>query len=185
VFGLGNAAQTSANLRRQPECVLNLVPASLVDAVDRLAMTTGAEVVPHRKAEMGYRFEPRKFEAAGLTAQPSDLVAPPRVRECPIQLECSVRAAHPIGGDSMRATAFEATVRRAHVAEDLIIPSTNYVDPIAWDPLIMKFCEFFGDGHSLHPSRLAAGWQMPHDLRHRGHERISAGQRGEAGGTRS
>jgi flavin reductase (DIM6/NTAB) family NADH-FMN oxidoreductase RutF len=165
VFGLGNSAQTSANLRRERECVLNLVPSSLADAVDRLAMTTGAVAVPPRKAKMGYRFEPHKFEAADLTAQPSELVAPPRVRECPIQLECTAQAAHPIGGDSVTATAFEATVRRAHVAEDLIIPGTHYVDPIAWDPLIMKFCEFFGDGHNIHPSRLATGWQMPHDLR--------------------
>jgi hypothetical protein len=25
----------------------------------------------------------------------------------------------------------------------------------------MKFCDFFGDGRPLAPSRLAAGWQMP------------------------
>jgi hypothetical protein len=30
-----------------------------------------------------------------------------------------------------------------------------------WDPLIMKFTEFFGGGINVHPSRLAAGWQMP------------------------
>jgi hypothetical protein len=29
----------------------------------------------------------------------------------------------------------------------------------------MKFCEFFGGGHNVHPSRLAGGWQMPHRLR--------------------
>ena len=38
---------------------------------------------------------------------------------------------------------------------------TDHVDPQAWDPLIMKFCDFFGDGQPLVPSRLAAGWQMP------------------------
>jgi flavin reductase (DIM6/NTAB) family NADH-FMN oxidoreductase RutF len=164
LLGLGDAAQTTANLRRERECVLNLAPSSLVGAVDRLAMTTGAVVVPPRKAEMGYRYEPHKFEAAGLTAQPSDLVAPPRVRECPIQLECTVQAVHPIGGDSVRASAIEVAVRRAHVAQELIIPGTHYIDPIAWDPLIMKFCEFFGDGHNVQPSRLADAWRMPHDL---------------------
>ncbi len=25
----------------------------------------------------------------------------------------------------------------------------------------MKFCDFFGDGRPLIPSRLAAGWRMP------------------------
>jgi flavin reductase (DIM6/NTAB) family NADH-FMN oxidoreductase RutF len=165
LLGLGNAAQTTANLRRERECVLNLVPSSLVDAVDRLAMTTGAAAVPRYKAEMGYRYEPRKFETAGLTAQRSDLVAAPRVLECPIQLECTVQAAHAIGGDSRQATAFEVAVRRTHVAAELIIPGTHHVDPIAWDPLIMKFCEFFGDGRNVRPSRLAAAWQMPHQPR--------------------
>ncbi|WP_448702227.1 hypothetical protein [Streptomyces avidinii] len=35
-------------------------------------------------------------------------------------------------------------------------------DPFGWDPLIMKFCEFFGGGSSLRPSKLATGWNMPH-----------------------
>jgi hypothetical protein len=26
----------------------------------------------------------------------------------------------------------------------------------------MKFCEFFGGGEHVHPSRLAEGWRMPH-----------------------
>ncbi|GIH93783.1 flavin reductase family protein [Planobispora siamensis] len=164
MLGLGNSAQTTANLRRERECVLNLAPSSLVDAVDRLAMTTGASAVPPHKAEMGYRHEPRKFAAAALTEQPSELVAPPRVLECPIQLECEVVAAHPFGDRDASATAFHVTVRRAHVDEKLIIPGTHYVDPVAWDPLLMKFCEFFGDARNVRSSRLATGWQMPHDL---------------------
>jgi flavin reductase (DIM6/NTAB) family NADH-FMN oxidoreductase RutF len=164
MIGLGNTGQTAANLRRERECVLNLVPSSLVSAVDRLALTTGARVLPPHKARMGYRYEPHKFAAAGLTEQPSDLVSPPRVLECPIQLECEVAAAHPFGDDEVHATAFHLVVRRAHVEESLIIPGTHYVDPIAWDPLIMKFCDFFGGSSMVHPSRLAAGWEMPRRL---------------------
>lgn len=55
--------------------------------------------------EKGYRYEPDKFEAAGLTALAAD--------------------------------------------------------PLRWDPLIMKFCEFFGGGTQIHPSRLAEAWQIP------------------------
>ena len=162
LLGLSNAAQTTANLKREKECVLNLVPSSLVDAVDRLALTTGAPTVPAYKAEMGYRYEPHKFAIAGLTAQPSELVAPPRVQQCPIQLECQVVAAHPLIDEHVNATAFQVNVMRAHVADELIIPGTHHVDPIAWDPLIMKFCEFFGDSRTVHPSRLAGAWQLPH-----------------------
>ncbi|MFG2296171.1 flavin reductase family protein [Streptomyces sp. NPDC048603] len=164
MIGLGNNAQTTANLLREGECVLNLPSSAMVDAVDRIALTTGRPAVPDYKAKQGYRFEPDKFSAARLTEQASDLVRAPRVAECPVQLECRVGSAHPFGGPEPHATAFELEVLRAHVEEDLVIPGTHYVDPLGWDPLIMKFCEFFGGGDNVHPSRLAEGWNMPHQL---------------------
>ncbi|WP_395298069.1 flavin reductase family protein [Kitasatospora hibisci] len=165
MLGLGNSAQTTANLLREGECVLNLPSSTMVDAVDRIALTTGKPAVPDHKAKQGYRYVPDKFSTAQLTAQASDLVRAPRVAECPVQLECRVVSAHPFGGPEPRATAFEVEVLRAHVEEDLVIPGTHYVDPLGWDPLIMKFCEFFGGGRNVHPSRLAEGWNMPHQLR--------------------
>lgn len=164
MLGLGNSGQTTANLLRERECVLNLPSSAMVDAVDRLALTTAKPVVPEHKVQQGYRHERHKFATAGLTEQASELVAPPRVAECPIQLECRLVATHPFGGDSPHATAFEVEVVRSHVEEDLVIPGTHYVDPLGWDPLIMKFCEFFGGGQNVHPSRLSGGWQMPHRL---------------------
>ena len=165
MLGMGNSAQTTANLLRERECVLNLPSASLVGAVDRLALTTAAKVVPAHKVAQGYRYEPDKFAAAGLTEQASELVAAPRVAECPIQLECEVVAAYPFGRPEPQATAFQVRVIRAHIEEELLVPGTQYVDPLRWDPLIMKFCEFFGGGENVHTSRLARGWRMPHQLR--------------------
>ncbi|MFJ2577421.1 flavin reductase family protein [Kitasatospora aureofaciens] len=161
VLGLGNSTQSAVNLLREGECVLNLPSSAMVDAVDRLALLTGNPVVTDFKRQQGYRFEPRKFAAAGLTEQPGELVRAPRAAECPVQLECRLAAATPLAGNE-RCTAFEVEVVRAHVDEALIVPGTDhYVDPLGWDPLIMKFCEFFGDGRRLRPSRLAEGWQMP------------------------
>ncbi|MFG2752677.1 flavin reductase family protein [Streptomyces xanthophaeus] len=165
MLGLGNNAQTTANLLREGECVLNLPSSALVDAVDRMALTTGRRAVPDYKVKQGYRYEPDKFSAARLTEQASDLVRAPRVAQCPVQLECRVVSARPFGGSEPDATAFEVEVLRAHVEEDLVIPGTQHVDPLGWDPLIMKFCEFFGGGHNIHPSRLAEGWNMPHRSR--------------------
>ncbi|GLF99140.1 flavin reductase family protein [Streptomyces yaizuensis] len=165
MIGLGNNAHTTANLLREGECVLNLPSSAMVDAVDRIALTTGKQVMPEYRVRQGYRYEPDKFSAARLTEQASDLVRPPRVAECPIQLECRVVSSHPFGGPASHATAFEVEVLRAHVEEDLVIPGTHYVDPLRWDPLIMKFCEFFGGGDNVHPSRLADGWKLPHRLR--------------------
>ncbi|WP_101382858.1 MULTISPECIES: flavin reductase family protein [Kitasatospora] len=163
MLGLGSMHQTTANLLRERECVLNLPSSSMVDAVDRIALTTGTPVLSDFKLERGYRYEPDKFSVAQLTEQASELVAPPRVAECPIQLECRVVAVHSLAGAS-DVTAFEVEVLRAHVEEHLIIPGTHYIDPLGWDPLIMKFCEYFGGGHNVHPSSLAEGWKMPHQL---------------------
>jgi flavin reductase (DIM6/NTAB) family NADH-FMN oxidoreductase RutF len=161
MLGLGNSAQTTANLLRERQCVLNLAPSSLAGAVDRLALTTAAPAVPAHKAAIGYRYDSDKFATAGLTEQPGDIVTAPRVAECPIQLECEVAVAHPFGAPEPHATAFQVNVIRAHVEADLMVPGTHYVDPLRWDPLIMKFTEFFGGGDNVHPSRLADGWQMP------------------------
>jgi flavin reductase (DIM6/NTAB) family NADH-FMN oxidoreductase RutF len=161
MLGLGAASRTTHNLLRTGEAVLNLASADLVDHVDRLALLTGSpELSPHKR-ETGYRYEPRKFEVAGLTPELSDLVRPDRVAECPIQLECTVSGHYPIENDSANAHAIHVVVRRAHVADRVLLPGTDHVDPQAWDPLIMKFCDFFGEGQPLAPSRLAAGWQMP------------------------
>lgn len=165
MLGLGNNGQTTANLLRERECVLNLPSSAMVDAVDRLALTTGKPVIPDYRVEQGYRYVPDKFFVAQLTQQESELVRAPRVAECPVQLECKVVSATPFGGPTPHATAFQVEVLRAHVEEDLIIPGTHHVDPLGWDPLIMKFCEFFGGGQNIHPSKLAAGWNMPHQYK--------------------
>jgi flavin reductase (DIM6/NTAB) family NADH-FMN oxidoreductase RutF len=161
MLGLGDNSQTAANLRRHGECVLNLPSASMVGVVDRIALTTGKREIAGYKRAQGYRHVEDKFALGGVTRQGSDLVLPPRVAECPIQLECRVAAIRPFGAPDVTATGFEVTVLRTHVEEDLLIPGTAYVDPLRWDPLIMKFTEFFGGGANLHASRLAAGWRMP------------------------
>src|SRR5579863_8990524 len=71
MLGLGQTGQTSENLIRTKECVVNLPSANLVPHVDRLAMTTGKDPVPERKGQWGYRFENDKFGIAGLTPEPS------------------------------------------------------------------------------------------------------------------
>jgi flavin reductase (DIM6/NTAB) family NADH-FMN oxidoreductase RutF len=161
MLGMGNNSQTSANLHRHGECVLNLPPSHLVDAVDRIALTSGKRDITGYKEEQGYRYVADKFALAGFTRQDSELVGPPRVAECPIQLECRVTGVRRFGAPEVNATGFEVRVLRAHVEEDLLVPGTHYVDPLRWDPLIMKFTEFFGGGVNVHPSRLAEGWRVP------------------------
>jgi flavin reductase (DIM6/NTAB) family NADH-FMN oxidoreductase RutF len=150
--------------------VLNLPSSAMVDAVDRLAMFTGTQQIPphkaskgyqYDKASKGYQYEPDKFGIAGLTAVPADLVGPPCVAECPIQLEAVVDNIYPLGGHDSGLVAFEVSVIRCHIDEAILVDgSDRYIDPERWDPLIMKFCEFYGAGTNLRPSRLAEGWGM-------------------------
>ncbi len=162
MLGLSRRSQTAENLRRERSCVLNLPSAAMVDVVDRLALTTGRDPVPEYKAKMGYRFESDKFGLAGLTPKPSDLVAAPRIAECPIHLEARIEAIHDLGDPAAHLAAFEASILRVHLDEDLIQAGTNtHIDAQKWRPLIMSLCEFFGLGGKLRPSRLAEAWAPP------------------------
>lgn len=156
MLGLGTMGKTAENLIRTRECVINLPSAQQVTHVDRLALTTGRDPVPEKKQSWGYRHEPDKFGAAGLTPMASVEVRPPRIAECPVQMEGFVHAVHSFG-KNVSANAFEVHIVKLHVEESLLVGDgpRPHIDPEQWKPLIMSFCRFFGIGGEVHPSRLA------------------------------
>ena len=154
MLGLGAMGQTSDNLIRTRECVINLPSAAEVAQVDRLALTTGKNPVPQKKADWGYRYERDKFDIAGMTPVASLAVTPPRIRECPVQMEGIVHDVRPFG-KNVNANMFEVHVVKLHVSEELLMENGRHIDPVKWRPLIMSFCRFFGLGGEIHPSRLA------------------------------
>jgi flavin reductase (DIM6/NTAB) family NADH-FMN oxidoreductase RutF len=152
VLGISLDTQTILNLRSRPECVVNLPSPDLWQAVERLAPLTGRNPLPEHK-DKRFRFESDKFGAAGLTAITSQLVSPPRVSECPAQLEATVRQIHELAGDRGLeslggAAAVEVEVVRVHVREDLVT-GEHHVDPHKWQPLIYNFRHYFGLGNEL------------------------------------
>jgi flavin reductase (DIM6/NTAB) family NADH-FMN oxidoreductase RutF len=160
MLGFGARSHTPANILRTGECVLNLPSVDQVEAVDRLARTTGSDPVPPHKVAMGYRHERDKLGVAGLHAVPSERVAPPRVRECPVQLEARLVGRHGLADQDPdrrgKLVALEVEIVRIHVDAELVVPGTSdRIDPTRWRPLIMSFCHFFGLGERIHPSRLA------------------------------
>ena len=156
MLGLGQMGQTSENLIRTGECVINLPSDEQVAHVDRLAMTTGKNPVPEKKLDWGYRHEADKFGISGLTPMQSESVAPPRVRECPVQMEAVLQHYRPFG-KNVSANVFEVNIVKLHVDESLLTGDgpRPHIDPTRWRPLIMSFCRFFGLGGEVHPSRLA------------------------------
>ncbi len=156
MLGLGSMGKTSENLIRTRECVINLPSQNEVTHVDRLALTTGKNPVPPKKQSWGYRYEADKFGTGELTEMASIDVKPPRIKECPVQMEGVVHEWRPFG-KNVSANAFEVHISRLHVDESLLIgdAAKPHIDPVKWRPLIMSFCRFFEIGDEVHPSRLA------------------------------
>lgn len=141
VLGLGTESRTAHNLAERPELVINVASPELWEHVERLAPLTGAHPVPESKRAV-YRYERDKFAAAGLTPAGSDLVAPPRVAECALQLEARVRGTTP-GGEGLFLSV-ECEVLRVHAAERIVVPGTHHIDPAVWSPLIYNFRHYHG-----------------------------------------
>jgi len=147
VLGIETDGQTSANLHAQGELTVSFPSAQLWRSLVRLSTLTGRNPVPAHKAKR-YRHESDKFSAAGLTPQPSELVAPPRVAECALQFEAAVRRLTP--GLDGSYDMVEAEVLRVHADESIVHP-TGQIDPQAWHPLVYSFRHFFDRGAE-------AGW---------------------------
>lgn len=160
MLGIAQGAKTGQNLARTGECVLNLPSVHEAGAVDRLACLTGVETVPERKKARGYRFEPRKFNAAGLTPVASETIRPQRVLECPVHLEAVVAGRHVLMQDRPdHRGGFEAVelrMTRIHIREDILFEGdADRIDPDKWRPLIMSFQQFYGLAPGrVHGSRL-------------------------------
>jgi flavin reductase (DIM6/NTAB) family NADH-FMN oxidoreductase RutF len=161
MLGMSASSQTVRNLTERPDCILNLVEPAMVAALDRIALLTGAREMSEAKRARGYRYEPDKFAAAGLTRSPGSLVDVDAIEESPINLEGRIEAIHQVGGPDSNLRALEMSVQRVHVRDDLLMNNDRYIDPLRWDPLIMKFTEYFAGGVPAHESSLARGWGMP------------------------
>jgi flavin reductase (DIM6/NTAB) family NADH-FMN oxidoreductase RutF len=157
VIGMGTRSHTVGNLTRAGECVLNLPSVELAAEVDRLAATTGSDPVPSYKRAMGFRHVKDKFGHARLSELESEVVSPPRVEECPVQLEGKVMSIRRIGELQDHSAAIEIRIVRTHVHESILKNGNrHHFDPDRWRPLIMSFLEFYGLGERVHRSRLAS-----------------------------
>lgn len=149
MLGLVAYSQTTINLRRTKQCVLNLASDSMGDTINALAGTTGSEEVPARKIALGYRHVKDKFAISGLTPVTSDLVQPPCIEECPVQMEAELMEVHEmlkdVPGREGATVALEVKILRVHVDDSLRLPGHhNRIDAEKWRPMIMSFQELYG-----------------------------------------
>jgi flavin reductase (DIM6/NTAB) family NADH-FMN oxidoreductase RutF len=145
--GLGSVGQTAANLQRTGECVLNFPSPSEWQNVERLAPTTGRVDLADYHRASGIAFAADKFAVSGFTPVDSQIVAPQRVAECPIQVEARMLARH-CGLDAPQLSCFELKKLRVH-AHVTIVDGANRIDIDAWSPLFYVFRHYFGKGSRL------------------------------------
>lgn len=170
MLGFEAVSKTPSNVIRTGECVLNLPSMDQVDVINRISMVTGSNPVPAGKTLRGYRHHADKFGLAGLTPDVSETVTPPRVLECPIQLEAKLVRSHRLMADEYDYTqhersaectlegivVLEVRITRVHVAPELLVKDRpNHIDPNLWKPIIMSFSHYYGLGPELAVSRLA------------------------------
>ncbi|WP_158168633.1 flavin reductase family protein [Methylobacterium mesophilicum] len=141
VLGLHDVSRASANLRRTREVVVNMPAAGQAETVARLIRVAGRAAVPDGGPERGYRCARDRIGILGLTPVPSETVRPPRVSECPIQLEAVLDDVHapapgsPLPGD---VAIFEVRVTRLHLDASVLADGRpDRIDPDRWRPLIM------------------------------------------------
>jgi len=152
VLGMALAGQGCQNVMRTREAVINLPGPELHDAVEAIAATTGCQHVSGHKEALGYRYEADKFGRAGLTALPAQLVAAPRVAQCPLQLEARLLAVHHGSAVADRTPGFvslEMQVVRVHAHEVILCADSDHVDTARWSPLLYVFRHYFGTGTKL------------------------------------
>jgi flavin reductase (DIM6/NTAB) family NADH-FMN oxidoreductase RutF len=129
VLSLNASSPALANLRRQGQCVLNVAGPELGAHLQPLggsAATGGGG-----------------FAAAGLTPLASRIVMPPRVAECPLQLEAELTAVRPsralpslaLVSPTIDVAIVELSICHVHVAAYLLAPGAGGIDWASWNPL--------------------------------------------------
>jgi len=111
---------TLANIEETRELVINIATESMVEAVN----DSSAEYAPDES----------EIDALGLTTVESDLVAPPRIAQCPVQFECKLDRVVQLG-NAQQYGLVVAEVVRFHIDDDIWVAEESAVDPTRLRPL--------------------------------------------------
>ncbi|GGB44592.1 flavin reductase family protein [Fictibacillus barbaricus] len=147
IMGLGVGGKAFENLKRHPECVINIPGPNLWKNVELLASFTGKNPVPENKKRIGFTYNNQKFEACKLTPINSNSVKPTRIQECPIQIEAKINEIRV--PDYCEELAIVETYAVHVHAHKNILSKENHIDPEKWSPLIYNFRHYFGLGDQL------------------------------------
>ncbi|AMP98180.1 hypothetical protein AY601_1258 [Pedobacter cryoconitis] len=150
VIGLGCDSKTYQNIIEIKECVVNLPSADLFENIEKISNLTGLNPVPANKSGK-YRYEEDKFSAGNFQPMAAEVVTPPAIASCPIQLECVLQN-HYIVESTIDFIPLIASVHmkvvNVRVHENLVI-NQDYIDPSKWSPLIYNFRHYYALGEKV------------------------------------
>ena len=104
---VGARKDTWANIERTGEYVIHAVPDALAQP-----MNATSKEYPHGVDE---------FEVAALAKAPSERVAPPRIAEAPIAMECRLQQLHEVGEPGQGTAVIIGEIVYWHVRDDLLV----------------------------------------------------------------
>lgn len=114
----GSLKDTHCNLRERGEAVVHLADLPLLEALHASAADPGPEV--------------SEVARLGLATEPSRLVAPPRLADTPVALECRLNRELELGPGS---TLILLDVLMAHAAERIWSADHDCADASLWTPI--------------------------------------------------
>lgn len=103
----GTDKDTIHNLRAVGECVVNVVPHAIRDAMNEASFPFPPEV--------------NEFEAAGFTPLKSTYVRPARVAESPVQMECRLIEIVKVGDGPLSGNVCVNEILCFHVADEMLL----------------------------------------------------------------
>ncbi len=148
MLGLTRCGQTWANLERTPECVLNMPSPREWEYVEKLGHTTGRSELSDYHRGAGITYVADKFAVSGFTPRASRAVAPLRIAECPVQIECRVMATYP-ASDHAPFVYIEVQKISVHAQRRVLDLSGTRFKVESWSPLFYMFRHYYGKGAHL------------------------------------
>jgi flavin reductase (DIM6/NTAB) family NADH-FMN oxidoreductase RutF len=130
VLAVRAASPSARNLAERGELVINLPDATMHETVRLLASSDSSASA-----------------ASTLPRNVSEQVAPPRLADCPIQMEALVTTT--LAPDSAGFIVVVAHVVVLHAHGDIVDAETQSVDAARWSPLLYSLGEYRGVGAEL------------------------------------
>ncbi len=114
----GSTKDTLENIKQVPEVVINIVNYPIIEQMS-LSSTE-------------YETGVNEFTKAGLTEVPSKIVKPPRVKESPVALECTVDDVIELGEEGGAGNLILARVKMVHIQEEYL-KDDGFIDSLKLD----------------------------------------------------